>query len=51
MTPLYNRLSRFLTPAITRVAMVVIYAVLMVMITAVLIPPQHFELVYLDLGR
>jgi hypothetical protein len=51
MTPLYNSLARFLPSALTRVAMVIIYAALIVMIVTFLIPPTYFELVYLDLGR
>jgi len=51
MTPLYNRLASRLPPTVTRVAMVIIYAVTIVAITAYLIPPQFFELVYLDVGR
>jgi hypothetical protein len=50
MTPLYNRLARFLPVAMTRVAMVIVYAALMVMILTFLISPAEFELVYLDLG-
>jgi len=51
MTPLYNKLARFLPPTTTRMAMVIIYALLIVMIVTFLIPPTQFELVYLDLGR
>ncbi len=51
MTPLYNRLARFLSPTMTRVAMVMIYSALLVMILMFLITPAQFELVYLDLGR
>ncbi len=51
MTPLYNSLSQFLPPAMTRIAMVAIYAALIVMIVTFLIPPSKFELIYLDLGK
>jgi hypothetical protein len=51
MTPLYNRLSRFLPPIATRLAMMAVYAVLLVLIVTFLIPPGHFDLLYLDLGR
>lgn len=51
MTPLYNKLARFLPTAMTRVVMVAIYAALIVVIVMFLIPPGHFEIVYLDLGK
>jgi xanthine/uracil permease len=51
MTPLYIKLSRFFPPLVTQVLMVGIYAALIVMIVNFMIPPAHFELVYLDLGR
>ena len=50
MTPFYHKLSQYLPPALTRVVMVFVYAALMVLIVTLLIPPSHFELVYLDLG-
>jgi hypothetical protein len=34
----------------TRLVMAAIYAALIVLIVTFLIPPGHFELVYLDLG-
>ena len=51
MTPLYARLSRFLPEGLAQLAMAAIYAALLVLIATFLIPPGHFELVYLDLGR
>lgn len=51
MTPLHERLSRWLPPPLAQLAMVVIYACLMVLIVTFLIPPGFFELVYLDMGR
>ncbi len=51
MTPLYKILNRFLPPAMTHIAMVAIYAALIVMIVTFLIPPSNVELIYLDLGR
>ena len=50
MTPLYNSLSRFLPTSMTGLVMAAIYAALIVLIVTFLIPPGHFELVYLDLG-
>ena len=51
MTPLYNHLSRLLPPALTRIAMVAIYAAFIVLIVTFLIPPLAIELIYLDLGK
>jgi hypothetical protein len=51
MTPLYKSLIRLLPPPMTRLAMAVIYAALIVMIVTFLIPPGNFEVIYLDLGK
>ena len=51
MTPLYEKLSRYLPSQVVPFAMATIYAALLVMIVTFLIPPGPFELVYLDLGR
>lgn len=51
MTPLYQKLARWLPPPLVRLALVAVYAALIVLIVTFLIPPGHFELVYLDLGR
>jgi hypothetical protein len=51
VTPLYEKLVRWLPPPLARLAMVAVYAALIVLIVTFLIPPGHFELVYLDLGR
>jgi hypothetical protein len=51
MTPLYNKLSQFLPPKMVLLGMIAIYTSLIIMIVTFLIPPGHFDLVYLDLGK
>lgn len=51
MTPLYKSLSRYLPTAWTFITMTGIYAMVIVLIVTFLVPPSHFEMVYLDLGR
>jgi predicted PurR-regulated permease PerM len=50
MTPIYDRLERYLPPFAARLALSVFYAALIVLIVTLLITPTPFELVYLDLG-
>jgi len=51
VTPLHTFLNRFLPPTLSKLAMVAVYATLIVLIVMFLIPPRSFELIYLDLGR
>jgi hypothetical protein len=51
MTPLYAALSRYLSAPLAMLCMIAVYFSVLLMIVTFLIPPGHFELVYLDLGR
>jgi len=51
MTPLYNKLTRYLSPAASSVLLAIIYAALLVLIAMFLGSRATFDLIYLDLGR
>lgn len=51
MTPLYDILSRYLSPGLSRVALAIIYATLLVLIVAFLAPRGDINMIYLDVGK
>jgi hypothetical protein len=51
MTPLYNKLTRFLPPAMSCFIMVIVYAALLILIVTFLSSRGQIDLIYLDLGR
>jgi hypothetical protein len=51
MTPLFRTFSRWFPNWLSAVMLSGVYAALLVLIITLLIPPQTFGVIYLDIGR